>query len=74
MQARFGLKEHQVFWNEQGAVVCACCGIPYPKSDTWNGERWAEITPEIAKEITAQGGHVACESCGKEPRHIFVAA
>ena len=27
---RFGLQAHQVFWNEQGSIVCACCHIPYP--------------------------------------------
>jgi len=32
---RFRFQEHQVFWNEQGEVVCACCHIPYPGSDTW---------------------------------------
>lgn len=38
---RFGLQAHQVFWNERGRVVCACCHVPYPGSDTWVWERWS---------------------------------
>ena len=30
-EPRFGFHEHQVFWNEQGSIVCACCHIPYPR-------------------------------------------
>ena len=66
--ARFGLQEHQVFWNEQGAIVCACCHIPYPGSDSWVWEDWQEITPEIMAEIERQGVPIACEGCGKRPR------
>jgi hypothetical protein len=29
-----------------------------------------EITPDMMKEIDRQGGHVACEGCGREPRRI----
>ena len=43
---RFGLQEHQVFWNEEGAIVCASCHTPYPGSGTWVWERWEGITPE----------------------------
>ena len=68
---RFGFKEHQVFWNESGAIVCACCHIPYPGSDTWIHERWEEITPEAMAEVDRVGGHVACERCGKEPSRII---
>lgn len=68
--ARFGLQAHQVFWNERGSIVCACCHIPYPGSDTWVWERWEEITSETMVEIDREGGHVACEGCGKEPRRI----
>jgi len=68
--ARFGLQQHQVFWNMCGAVVCACCHIPYPGSDTWVWERWEEITPDMMVEIDRVGGRVACEGCGKEPRRI----
>jgi hypothetical protein len=64
---RFGFRAHQVFWNERGAIACACCGIPHPGSDTWVWERWQEITPEIMVEIDREGGRVACEGCGKEP-------
>ena len=67
---RFGLGQHQVFWNERGSVVCACCSIPYPGSDTWVWERWEEITPEVLAEIERQGGHGACEECGREPRRL----
>ena len=67
---RFGLKAHQVFWNEQGSIVCACCHIPYPGTDTWVWERWEEITPADMVEIDRQGGRVACEGCGKEPSRI----
>ena len=67
---RFGLREHQVFWSAQGAIVCACCHIPYPGSDTWVWEQWEEITPEVMVEIDRHGGQVACEGCGKEPRRI----
>ena len=55
-EPRFGFQEHQVFWNERGAIVCACCHIPYPGSDTWVWERWEEITPEIMVEIDREGG------------------
>lgn len=65
---RFGLKAHQVFWNERGSVVCACCHIPYPGSDTWIHERWQEITPDMMTLIVRDGGHVKCEGCGKVPR------
>ena len=44
--------------------------IPYPGSDTWVWERWEEITPETMVEIDREGGRVACEGCGKEPRRI----
>ena len=67
---RFGMKAHQVFWNERGSIVCACCHIPYPGSDTWIWERWEEITPADMTEIDRQGGRVACEGCGKEPSRI----
>ena len=67
---RFGLQAHQVFWNEQGSIVCACCHIPYPGTDTWIWERWEEITPADMAEIDRQGGRVACEGCGKEPSRI----
>jgi len=67
---RFGFQERQVFWNEQGEVVCACCHIPYPGSDTWVWERWEEITPATMVEIDRECGHVACEGCGKVPRRI----
>jgi len=67
---RFGLREHQVFWNNGGAIVCACCHIPYPGSDTWVSERWEEITPDVMAEIDRVGGTVACEGCGKEPQRI----
>jgi hypothetical protein len=69
-EPRFGFREHQVFWNEQGSIVCACCHIPHPGSDTWVWERWAEITPETMAEIDREGGQVACESCGKEPSRL----
>ena len=29
-----------------------------------------EITPATMVEIDREGGHVACEGCGKEPRRI----
>jgi hypothetical protein len=29
-----------------------------------------EITPETMAEIDREGGRVACEGCGKEPRRI----
>ncbi len=67
---RFGLKEHQVFWNQQGAVVCACCHIPYPGSDTWVQEHWKEVTPEDAQEAARRGWRMACEGCGREPSRI----
>ncbi|MEZ4651961.1 MAG: hypothetical protein R3E97_24805 [Candidatus Eisenbacteria bacterium] len=67
---RFGLQEHQVFWNEEGAIVCACCHLPHPGSDTWRSERWQEITPESVIAIEDAGGHVACEGCGKVPSRI----
>ena len=67
---RFGLQAHQVFWAETGAVACACCHIPHPGSDTWVWDQWSEITPEMMAEIDRQGGHVACERCGKEPSRI----
>lgn len=69
-EPRFGFQEHQVFWNEQGSIVCACCHIPYPGSDTWVWERWEEITPEMVIEIDRHGGSVACEGCGKVPSRI----
>ncbi len=69
-ETRFGFHEHQVFWNEQGSIVCACCHIPYPGSDTWVWERWEEITPEMMVEIDRHGGKVACEGCGKVPSRI----
>jgi hypothetical protein len=53
---RFGLQEHQVFWSEQGSIVCASCHIPYPGSDTWVWERREEITPEVMVEIDRHGG------------------
>jgi hypothetical protein len=65
---QFGLQEHQVFWSEQGEIICACCHIPYPGSDTWIWERWSEITPEVMAAIEREGKTVECESCGKEPR------
>jgi hypothetical protein len=65
--AAAGLKPHQVFWNEQGAIVCAECHIPFPGSDTWIWECWREITPETVMEIIGLGGDVACEGCGKRP-------
>jgi hypothetical protein len=67
---RFGLQRHQVFWNNAGAVVCACCHLHYPGSDTWVSEQWDEITPDVMAEIDRVGGRVACEGCGKEPRRI----
>lgn len=68
---RFGLREHQVFWNQRGEVCCACCHIPYPGSDTWVFERWSEITPDLMAVIDKQGsGRVACEGCGKQPSRI----
>ena len=69
---RFGLKEHQVSWSAQGEIVCACCHIPYPGSDTWVSGQWKEITPEVAVAIAraTHGGHVACEGCGREPSRI----
>ena len=67
---RFDLQEHQLFWNEQGSVVCACCHIPYPGCDTWVWERWEEITPETMAEIDRQGGRVACEGCCRKPSRI----
>jgi hypothetical protein len=67
---RFGLKEHQVFWSAEGSIVCACCHIPYPGSDSWTWEQWEEITPEMMVEIDRHGGHIACEGCGKEPSRI----
>ena len=68
---RFRLQEHQAFWNERGTVVCACCHIPYPGSDTWVWERWEEIAPEIMLAIVRQGGRVACEGCGRAPNGIL---
>ena len=65
---RFGLQEHEVFWSQTGEVVCACCHVPYPGSDTWVWERWSEITPATMAEIDRNGGNVKCEGCGKEPR------
>jgi hypothetical protein len=50
--------EHRVLWNDQGIVVCACCHIPFPGSDTWAWERWEEITPEIVLAIIRQCGRV----------------
>ena len=67
---RLGLHADQVFWSERGEIVCACCHIPYPGSDTWIWERWEEITPAVMAEIDREGGHVACEGCGKEPRRL----
>ena len=68
--SRFGFREHQVFWSECGCIVCACCHIPYPGSDTWVWEQWEEITPEMMVEIDRHGGTVACEGCGKQPSRI----
>jgi len=65
---RFGLQEHQVFWCQTGEVLCACCHIPYPGSDTWIWELWQEITPDVMAEIEREGKTVKCEGCGKEPR------
>jgi len=70
-EPRFGFEEHQVFWNEQGAVVCACCHIPYPGSDTWQMERWEEITPEVMASIAREGGSVKCEGCGTVPKRVI---
>jgi hypothetical protein len=67
---RIGLQAHQVFWNTTGCIVCACCHIPYPGSDTWVWEGWQEITPEVMVEIDRHGGKVACEGCGKSPSRI----
>jgi hypothetical protein len=72
MKTRFegcGLEEHQVFWNEQGAVVCACCHIPYPGSDTWVSEGWEEITPDTMNAMN-DSSWVKCEKCGKVPSRI----
>ena len=65
---RFGFQPHQVFWSEQGEVVCACCHVPYPGSDTWVWDGWTEITPAVMAEIEREGRTVKCEGCGKEPR------
>ncbi len=67
---RFGLKAHQVFWNERGSIVCACCHILYPGSDTWIWERWEKISPEDMAKINSQVGRMACEGCSKEPSRI----
>jgi len=67
---RFGLQAHQVFWNETGNVVCACCHIPYPGSDTWVWERWEEITPRPWRRLIVRAGRVACEGCGRRPGRI----
>ena len=69
---RFGLKAEQVFWSEKGEVACATCPIPYPGSDTWVWDGWAEITPEVMAEIDRTGGTVACHYCGREPRRIHL--
>ena len=65
-----GLQPHQVFWSERGEIVCACCYIPYPGSDTWIWERWEEITPEMVIEAETLGHELACEGCGKRPSRI----
>lgn len=52
-----------LFWNEQGAVCCAK-HAPYPKSDTWNGERWKRMTDGAVAAWTAQTGREPqCECC-----------
>lgn len=60
-----GLQPHQVFWAETGEVACACCPLPYPGTDTWNRDRWQEITPEEAQEAARLGQPLACDHCGK---------
>ena len=60
-EPRFGFKAEQVFWSEKGEVACAGCDVlPYPGSDTWVWDRWAEITPEVMTEIDREGGTIAC--------------
>jgi hypothetical protein len=65
MVAKYGLKDHQVFWNNRGEVCCSCCCIPYPGSDTWLSEQWEEINAETISEYG-----LACEYCGKIPTKI----
>ena len=65
---RFDFQEHQVFWSQTGEVVCACCHVPYPGSDTWVWDGWEEITPKVMAEIEREGRTAKCERCGKEPR------
>jgi hypothetical protein len=65
-----GLREHQVFWSERGEIVCACCHLPYPGSDTWIWDRWEEITPEMVIEAESLGHDLSCEGCGKRPSRI----
>jgi hypothetical protein len=42
----------------------------WPASPPKPRERWEEITPETMVEIDREGGHVACEGCGRELRRI----
>lgn len=67
-EPRFGLQAHQVFWNRAGAIVCACCHVPSPESDTWYREQWEEIEPDTMIEADHAGVKIACEGCGKQPR------
>ena len=53
---RFGLKEHQVFWSGQGAIVCACCHIPYPGSDTGCGSNGRRSRPRSWRRSIARAG------------------
>lgn len=54
-----------LFWSEQGEVACAD-HAPYPKSDTWNRDRWSKMTASARLEWVAEVGSPAqceCPTC-----------
>jgi hypothetical protein len=53
----------KLYWNEQGAIGCDRHS-PYPKSDTWNSERWRVMTKDERAAFQQELGVVArCECC-----------
>ena len=52
-----------LYWNEQGAIGCER-HIPHKGSDTWNWERWVEVTSfDKIQWHKTQGSLMVCEIC-----------
>ena len=64
-----GLKAEALYWSERGEISCGC-HTPYPGSDTWNWDAWAEITAAEAAAFEKELGNApACETCAAIQRN-----